>query len=597
MANDAKTLVGQLIWHANERPNAPAMRVKERGIWKPISWKEYCAHVAGLAQVMDGLGVKAGDHVAILSDNRPEWLYADLAAQALGARSVGIYQTNPTDDVAFVLSHSESVMVFCEDQEQLDKVLECKEKTPSVKHVVVFESRGYRELDDARLLLFEDLKSQGGDDVSWLRERVAERDPKEPSMVVYTSGTTGEPKGAMLSSANVMDISAHVAPLMGAGPHDAVLSYLPLCHVAEKIFTVFLPLTVGATVHFGESIATIQEDLREVSPTIFLGVPRIWEKMHAGVVLRMKDASWLKRRLFDFFVAKGSEVARRRMAGEAGFSDRLIFGLGHILVFRALKERLGLARCRHPVSGAAPISADLLWWFHSIGVPILEGYGQTECAGVSHLNPPDAPKIGSVGKPVELVECELAKDGEILVRGPMVFEGYLHAAEATAATVDAEGWLHTGDIGEIDADGYLKITGRKKEIIITAGGKNLSPEKIENALKMSPYIKEAVAIGDRRKFVSALIQIDRDAVGDWASRQRIDYTSFNDLTLKPEVEALIRREVDTCNERLAQVEEVRGFKLLPKELHQDDGEMTATQKVRRSAVEGAYAELIESIYQ
>lgn len=591
------TLVSQLLGHALSMPDAPAMRVKEHGIWREISWREYGLQVAGLAKQLQKLGVEAEGNVSILSDNRPEWLFADLAAQALGARSVGIYQTNPAEDVAYVLRHSRSSVVVCEDQEQVDKVLECAGSLPDLEHIIVLDGRGVSAEDDSRILFWEDLEAQiqASADLEWLEELCASRSADEPTMVVYTSGTTGEPKGAMLASANVVGVAAQVAPLLGAGPSDQIISYLPLCHVAEKIFTIFLPLSVGATVHFGESIATIQEDLREVSPTIFLGVPRIWEKMHASVVLKMKDASWLKRTLFDFFVRRGEEIARRRIQGNSNFLDTLVFFLGHLLVFRALRERLGLARCRHPISGAAPISQDLLWWFHGIGVPVLEGYGQTECSGVSHLNPPRAPKIGTVGAPVELVDFKLAEDGEILVRGPMVFKGYLHDAEATARTLD-DGWLKTGDIGEVDDENYLKITGRKKEIIITAGGKNLSPEKIENALKMSPFIKEAVAIGDRRKFVGALIQIDADAVGDWARRRGIDYTSFQDLVQKPEVSSLISSEVESANERLAQVEQVRGFKLLPKELHQDDGEMTATQKVRRSAVEEKFSDLIESMY-
>jgi len=387
-----------------------------------------------------------------------------------------------------------------------------------------------------------------------------------------------------------------MAPMLELTEDDTILSYLPLCHVAEKIFTVFLPLIVGATVHFGESIATVQADLKEVSPTIFLGVPRIWEKMHASVTLKMKDSTWLKRKLFNYWAVRGQELAEKRRNGGLTVIEKAKWQLGDKLVYRPLQERLGLRNCRHPITGAAPISSDLLRWFHGIGVPILEGYGQTECAGVSHLNPPEDVKIGSVGQPLPLVECRIADDGEILVRGPMVFEGYLHQDDATSETVTDDGWLRTGDIGREDETGHLFITGRKKEIIITAGGKNLSPEKIENALKMSPYIKEAVAIGDTRKFVSALIQIDYDAVGDWATRRQITYTSFEDLAGKDEVRELIAGELDEANERLARVESVREFRLFDKELHQDDGELTATQKVRRSAVTELYDELIESMY-
>ena len=593
------TLPGQLHEWVRKRPHEVALREKRLGVWQEYTWADYERHVCAVAMALDELGVRPSDHVAILSENRPEWVFVDLAAQALGARSVGIYQTNPPEDVEYILSHSGATVLFCEDQEQVDKAVDVAERTPGVKHVFVFEPRGTRDYEDPRLRPFEDLLKRGMElfDEKWWSTRLDSLDPSAPSMIVYTSGTTGPPKGAMLSARNVVEVSQKFVPSIGARESDTLLSYLPLCHVAEKIFTLFVPLTCGATVHFGESIDTVREDLREVSPTIFLGVPRIWEKMHASVTLKMKDSSWLKRRLFEFFTDRGQSIAQRRAEGRETVTDRLLWFIGDLVVYRPLQERLGLRNCRIPVSGAAPVSPDLLRWFHGIGVPVLEGYGMTESSGVSHLNLPGRVRLGTVGTPINLVECRIADDGEVLVRGPMVFEGYLHNEEATRQTVDDEGWLHTGDIGEVDENDYLKITGRKKEIIITAGGKNLSPEKIENALKMSPYIKESVAIGDQRKFISALIQIDFDAVGDWASRRNIAYTSFDDLASKPEVVELIGEQVHAANERLARVEQVRAFRLFPKELHQDDGEMTATQKVRRSAVAAGYQDLIESMYR
>jgi long-chain acyl-CoA synthetase len=299
--------------------------------------------------------------------------------------------------------------------------------------------------------------------------------------------------------------------------------------------------------------------------------------------------------MFDYFGRKGAEIEARRREGRSNVIDSLVWFVGDFVLYRPLQERLGMRRCRLPVTGAAPISGELITWFNGVGIRILEGYGQTECAGVCHINPPGANKIGTVGKTLPLLECRVADDGEILVRGPAVFEGYLNRPDANAETV-VEGWLHTGDIGSLDEDGYLSITGRKKEIIITAGGKNLSPEYIENALKVSPYIKEAVAIGDRRKFLSALIQIDFDAVSDWATRRKLTHTSFEDLASKDEVIELVRSEVAAANEKLARVENVREFRLLPKELHQDAGEVTATQKVRRSKVEEKFAALIEDMY-
>ena len=598
-----RTLPGRLALHAREYPGEVALREKRLGVWRELTWRDYRDHVRAAARMLAELGVGAGDHVAILSDNRSEWLFADLAAQALGARSVGIYQTNPAADVAYVLQDSGSVVLFCEDQEQVDKAVAIAADTPSVRHVVVFEPRGTRHLDDRRLQPWADFLSRGAELVAdepadWFEDRVARLDPEAPSMVVYTSGTTGQPKGAMISNRNALEVIEAFGRMMGFGPGDTVLSYLPLCHVAEKLLSVFLPLTTRAIVHFGEAMETVQADLREVSPTLFLGVPRIWEKMNAAANVKIQDSSWLKRTLFGFFTEKGAAIAARRRQGKATVADRLLWAIGDLLVFGPLQERLGLRRCRWALTGAAPISAELIAWYHGVGIEVVEGYGQTECAGISHVNLAGRKnRIGTVGRSVPLVEQRLADDGEILVRGPNVFCGYLHRPDATAQTVDADGWLHTGDIGILDAEGYLTITGRKKQIIITAGGKNLSPERIENALKTSPYIKEAVAIGDRRKYVSALVQLELDSVGNWATRRGLAYTSYADLAARPEVVELIAAAVGEGNELLAPVEQVKAFRVLPKELSQDDGELTATQKVRRHEVTTSFAGLIETMYR
>jgi len=596
------TLAGRVLLLAEQFPDRVALREKELGIWRETTWTGYAEAVAATGRALWELGVRPGDHVSILSDNRTEWLFADLGAQGIGARAVGVYQTNPADDVAYVLSHSGSRVLVCEDQEQVDKAIDVAEQTPTVEHVLVIDPRGTRTYEDPRLQTWDDFLARGhalmAEEPDWFRRQVHSLDPAAPSMVVYTSGTTGQPKGALISSQNVIPSAEQMVPLLGITERDFLLSYLPLCHVAEKIFTFFIPLTTGAVVHFGESIDTIREDLREVSPTVFLGVPRIWEKMAANVDVKMRDSSWIKRTLYDRFAALGRRLAAQRLAGQAlSLKDRILWRIGDLLVFRPLQERLGLRRCALPISGAAPISQELLSWFHGIGVPISEAYGMTECGGASHINPPDRIRLGSVGTAIPGTECVTAADGEILMRGSHVFCGYLHNPEATAETIDEDGWLHTGDLGRLDEQGYLSITGRKKEIIITAGGKNLSPERIENALKASPYIKEAIAIGDARKFVSALVQIEYDTVGAWASRRGIPYTAFADLASKEEVVKLVEGEVGRANEQLARVESVRGIRLLPKELHQDDGELTATQKVRRSAVHERYAALIESMYQ
>jgi long-chain acyl-CoA synthetase len=594
------TLPGRLLTRAQSTPNAVALREKEFGVWREYSWHDYLDQVQCAAAGLACLGIQASDPISILSENRTEWLFADLGAQALGARAVGIYQTNPAPDVAYVLTHSKSKVLFCEDQEQVDKMMDVWAEADLVSHVVVFDSRGLRHLKDPRILSWDHFMDQGRHYLAqhphWFQTQVSQLHPDDPAMVVYTSGTTGQPKGALLSGRNALEITDEVITLMKVNSKDSLLSYLPLCHVAEKIFTYFIPLCSGAVVHFGESIDTVRQDLVEVSPSIFLGVPRIWEKIHANITLKMKDSSWLKRTLFQWAMHTGQQVEERRQKKSTSFLDRLRWICADLLIFRPLQERLGLRRCRLPYSGAAPISTDLLSWFHGMGLRVHEGFGQTESAGLISLNLPQAYRLGSVGQAMPKTQVKIDSSGEILSKGPHVFVGYLHNQEATQATIDQDGWLYTGDLGHVDEEGFLYITGRKKEIIITAGGKNLSPEKIENALKMSPYIKEAIAIGDRRKFVSALIQIDLDATGDWATRHKIGYTSFEDLTSKSEVDQLIQDEIRVSNERLVRVEQVRRFTLLPKELHQDDGELTATQKVRRSAVHEKFIDLIETMY-
>jgi len=575
------TFPGRLEALATAHPDRVALRDKDRGLWSQLTWRQYRDRVARTAWALWRWGLRPGDHACVLSDNRPEWLIADLAIQACGARSVGIYQTNPDTEVAWLLEHCGAGLLFAEDQEQVDKIVEGEAELPGLRTIVAFDPRGTRHYDDPRLVSWQDFLGEAPPQ-RWWTERLEALDPAAAAMVVYTSGTTGTPKGALLSPRNALVSAEVMAPMLGLGPEDQVLSYLPMCHVAEKIFSLYLPLHVGCVVHFGESIETVRTDLREVQPTVFLGVPRIWEKLHASVTLKMRDATWLKRSLFAW---------AERVGVDGGWQG----WLADLLVFRPLRERLGLLRCRLPISGAAPIAPELLTWFTRAGVPILEGYGQTECGGVSHINPPGDVRVGTVGPAIPCTPCRIADDGEVLLGGDTVFVGYLHDAEATARTV-VDGWLLTGDLGTLDDDGYLSITGRKKEILVTAGGKNLSPERIENVLKTSPYIKEAVALGDGRRFVGALIQVDADATMDWAARQGLGATSFEDLTSREPVRALVEGEIASANERLARVEQVRAFRLFPRELHQDNGELTATQKVRRRAVGEIWGRLVEEIY-
>ncbi|MBW3668811.1 MAG: long-chain fatty acid--CoA ligase, partial [Actinobacteria bacterium] len=486
----AVSLPGLLVQRADEHPTRVALRKKDLGRWREYTWEEYRTRAARIGLGLLELGVQPGDRVAIHSENRPAWLLADMGIQGIGAVTVGIYPTSPAAEVEYLLSHSESVILIAEDEEQLDKALAVRANLPALRHIVIVDTRGVRDLDDRMLLTFAQLEEMGtrrpADE--W-RERVAALDPADAAVIVYTSGTTGPPKGAMLSHNNLMAAAELVTKLYEAGPDDEVLSYLPLCHIAERLTSVIDALGVGYTVNFGEGGESFVADLQEVQPTFFLGVPRVWEKMLAGIQIRMNDASRLKRVLYRFWLKQGARLARKRMKGRLNPLDKLVYALGWLMVFRSLRQKLGLGRVRVALSGAAPIAPQVLEFFWALGVPVREGYGQTEGTALATYTPEDEVRIGTVGKPLPGLEIKVADDGEILVRGPGVFIGYFKNEAATKETVDAEGWLHTGDVGEFDDDGFLKITDRKKDIIITAGGKNISPSEIENKLKVSPFVR------------------------------------------------------------------------------------------------------------
>jgi len=469
-----------------------------------------------------------------------------------------------------------------------------------LRSIVVMDMRGVGDLDDGSVTTFAELEATGAAEAGALdryRSSAAGLDPEDVAIIVYTSGTTGPPKGAMLSHRNLLAVADAAGEVYEASADDEVLSYLPLCHIAERLFSVINALHSGYVVNFGEGGESFTNDLREVQPTFFLGVPRVWEKMLAGIQIRSGDATWLKRTVHRYWVERGRTIAQRQMNGEARPTDRLLHGVGWLMLYRSLRHKLGMSRIRVPLSGAAPIAPQVLEFFWSIGIPVREGYGQTENTALCTYTPDDDVRIGTVGKALPGVELRIAPDGEILTRSPGVFKGYFRNPEATSQTVDAEGWLHTGDIGVLDDDGFLTITDRKKDIIITAGGKNVSPSEIENLLKVSPYVREAVVIGDRRKYLTALIGIEYDTVGDWATRRNLAYTTYGDLAGKPEVQELVQGVVDEANESLAQVETIKRFTLLRKELDEEDGELTATQKVKRSAIEQEFADAIEAMYR
>jgi len=594
----ASSLPAMLIERARERPGAVALRHKQLGRWREWTWAEYERRTAAVGLGLRELGVAAGDRVAIQAENRPEWLLADLGAQGIGATTVGVYPTSPEAELEYLLSHSGSTVFIAEDEEQLDKVAAVRERLPELKKIVVIDPRGVRALgEDPMLMTFEQLEELGAaHDVSAWRDSVGALKPEDVAIIVYTSGTTGPPKGAMLTHANLLAAAESYAEVYGTNPDDQVLSYLPLCHIAERLVSVIDALEAGYVVHFGEGAETFQEDLAEVQPTFFLGVPRVWEKMMAAVEIRVSDADPVKRAMYRFWIARGREVARRRLAGGTRPTDRIVQALAWLFLTRTLREKLGLRRVKVALSGAAPIAPEVLEWLWALGVPVREGYGQTENTAMATATPADGVRLGLVGKPLAGVEIRIADDGEILTRSRGVFAGYFRDEEATRRTVDEDGWLHTGDIGELDEDGFLRITDRKKDIIITAGGKNISPSEIENKLKVSPYVREAIVIGDRRKYLTALIGIEGDTVGDWATRRGIPYTTYTDLSARPEVHDLIGEVVDKVNAELAQVETIKRFELLPIELDHEDGQLTATQKVKRAAIAEQFQPLIEEMY-
>lgn len=585
--------------NADAIPDAVALRHKDMGRWREYTWAEYAERTTRVGLGLLALGVTRGDRIAVLGDNRPEWLWSDLGAQGIGAIVVGVYATSPAAEVEYVLDHSGSVVAIVEDEEQLDKLLQVRDRLTQLKHIVIMEPRGaHAWLAAGHAITFDALLALGANGaVGDFWAHVDTLDVSAVAIIVYTSGTTGPPKGAMLTHANLFQTGWTWHQVFEASRDDDLLSYLPLCHILERALSSAVALAAPYRVNFGGGGESLVDDLREVQPTIFIGVPRVWEKMLATIEIRMGNATWLKRRNYAFWMAQGQRLAHKQLAGAAWtIADRIMYALGWLLLYRPLRERLGMSRVRTAGSGAAPIAPQVLEYFWALGIRVQEGYGQTEGSALATFNAMSAARLGTVGRPVPGAEIRIADDGEILVRSPGVFAGYYRNEHATRDTVDADGWLHSGDVGELDDAGYLRITDRKKDIIITAGGKNISPAWIENRLKCSPWVREAIVIGDRRKYVAALIGIELETVGDWATRQRIAYTTYKDLSEQPAVRKLIAAWVDEVNGELAAVEQVKRFTLLPKELDHEEGELTATQKVKRKAIASRFDDLVESMY-
>ena len=592
----------QLLHWAALRPHDTALRQKTFGVWRIDTWAQYAHQARSFGLGLLQYGLAPGQSVAILSENCREWAFAELGIALVGGITAGVYPTSPAPEVEYLLALSEAPIIICEDQEQLDKVLLVRERLPHLRLIVIIDARGLRRYDRTGIVDFNAVVARGCEferiDASAAAAAMPGPQLDDIGLMVFTSGSTGRPKAALMSWRGLGAAAQGLNTMLGCGPRDSLVSYLPLCHVAEQMFSIHIPLASGAVVNFAESLRTVQEDLRELSPQIFFGVPRIWEKFHASIQTKLREAGGLRLWLYRRATASLATIAaipRSRWS----MAQRLRWACWYLVILRALLNYVGLRRCRVAISSGAPIAPEILTFFRLLGVPIREAYGLTEASGASTMQPGDDSPVGSVGVPYAGIEVKLADDGEILIHGDVVFRGYFKNPEATRETVDAEGWLHTGDVAAwVDAPGgrELRIIDRKKDIMITAGGKNITPSEIENGLRFSPYIKEAVVIADRRRFVAALIQIEFDSVSNWAEGEGLTYTNFRSLVEQDAVRALIQQEVDAVNARMPQVQQVRRFHLLVKELDHDDGEVTATMKVRRKSVAEKYAQVIEDLY-
>ncbi|MEE9416144.1 MAG: AMP-binding protein [Acidimicrobiales bacterium] len=596
---------------ADRAPTQVAMREKDLGIWREYTWAQTWGHIEAAAHGLLALGIDVGDRVSIHCEDRPEWVILDLATVAIRGISVGLYPTNPSAEVEYLLSDSGARVHFAEDQEQYDKVAEIdSSKLRSLEKIIYVEARGFGKTADDRLIHWDDFLELGRQHKAEFRDdltrRMAEATVEDVMTLVYTSGTTGPPKGAMLTNKNAafcIDVIVNSGDRMRGGPpspKDLIVTYLPLCHVAERIFSTWTMVGAGPVLNFAESIELVNANLREVQPTIFFAVPRIWEKLHAIALIKGNDATFFKKKVLNFGLGLARIIGREKVAngGDHTLKSRVLHAIGYPLVFRPLQERLGLRRVRYAGSGAAAVAPEVLEFFIGIGIPVYELYGMTENSAIASANFVGRMELGTVGEPYPNIGLRIDEEtGEIQTKHDGNFLGYWNKPEKTAETYTDDGWLMTGDVGEWVGGTHIKIVDRIKHIIITSGGKNISPSEIENTLKASPYVNEAMVIGEGRKYLTALIGIELDTVGDWAFRQNIPYTTYRDLGEKPEVIELIQGVVDQTNEKFARVENIRKFAMIPKQLDHEDGEVTATQKLKRGAMADIFGELVESMYQ
>ncbi len=579
----------------------PALRHKKKGIWASTSWADYYANARAIGLALADAGLQRGDTIGVLSENRPEWLYADMGAQCMGMLCAGIYPTSSAEQVQYVLNDAQVRVLFVENQEQYDKVATVRQHCPSLQRIVITNNKGLRELDDAMCIGFEQFLTRGlalsrGGEATF-DAAIDAGQPGDTAFLVYTSGTTGAPKGAMISNRNLVFQISIVHEYMQLAPLDRSLSFLPLCHIAERMGTVYNPLALGQIVHFPENASTIFNDVREVAPQVLFGPPRFWQKLHTQVTLYMQDAMPMARSAYASVTAEGAALAQARLDGNPVTGWRATrYQLVQKVVLSNLRNFLGLQNLKSAMTGAAPVPPDLLRWFMAIGVDLLEAFGLTETCGFCTSMPPDRIRVGSAGIACKGTEIKIGQENEILVRGPNVFSGYWKLPEQTQEAIDSDGWLHTGDCGEIDADGYLYIKDRLKDIIITSGGKNITPSNIESHIKFSQYVSDAVVIGEGRHYLTCLIMLDADTVAKFAQDRQLSYTDFASMTRTQDVVDLINAEIELVNGRLARVEQIKSFRIIAQQLDAEDEELTPTMKLKRKVVARKYADLIESMY-
>ena len=601
LETDNLDTISKRFWARVEKDSGKlALREKDFGIWNEYTWRDYGDRARLVGHGLKALGLERGDVCSIASEVNKEWLFADLGVIGMGGVTNGVYPTDAPNQVEYLVTDSGTKFYFAEDEEQLDKILEVRANTPTLQKIIIFDMEGLRNFSDTQCISFEELLEIGqkhyeANDSLWVQE-IQKAAPDDLMILTYTSGTTGPPKGAMISQSNMLFMAENLTNIYGVYPQDEQLAFLPLAHIAGRMFYTFLPIQSGSVVNLVEELETAHSDQQEVSPTIHFAVPRVWEKQHSMVTIKLKEGTVFGRWAYDLAIRVGAEAARLKKDDiKPGAILSLANKVLDLLVLKNIRILLGIDKCRWLSTAAAPIAPELIDWFWALGKPMYEVYGQTECTGIATANIPGENRIGSVGRANSGVEVAVSKDQEILIRGPGVIQGYWNKPEKTAETF-IDGWLHTGDVGKIDDDGYIYIVDRMKDIIITAGGKNITPSEIENQLKFSPFISDAVVVGDRRPYLTCLVMIDQENVENFAQSEGVPFTNYTSLCHTSQVQDLIWQEIEKVNSKFARVETIKKFRLIDQLLDPEDDELTPTMKLKRKVVNEKYIDLINEMY-